>query len=76
MSFYEDSSCKASPPFPPSDKLEYCLETTAKKLLQSETATQRHNQLQLLLSCSTAVIPGGKNGGLVLPPPLVLHTQN
>ena len=67
VTFYEDSACKASPPFPPSDKLEYCLETTAKNTAQSKTATHRHKQLQLLLNCFTAVIRGEKGWVISTP---------
>lgn len=62
VTFQEDSPCEASPPFPTSDKLEYCLEATAKKPAQSSSS-----------SCP-AILQLGEKGGL-FPPPSFAHTE-
>lgn len=74
VTFDKDGSCKASPSFRPSDKLQYCLESTAKKFC---TEQDSHTQTQ------AAIMPAQlfygshtwrKKGGIF--PPLVLRTQN
>lgn len=64
--FYEDSSCEASPSFPPSDKLEHCLETTAKKY---RTEQDSHRDPGSYSSRATALWRSylEKEGGLFRP---------